>query len=132
MWNALLKLIRIIQGGMGIYVCTPFMARIVSQLGGLGTVSSVGAHIVVARLLQKGDAGGHFRRAFNAFPYPHIAEKIYRKYYHPGGIPAGSGFKTVPIFTPRSPRELTSFRWWPTSRWSGWPKRGTLTRSAST
>lgn len=106
MWNALLKSIRIIQGGMGIYVCTPFMAQTISRLGGLGTVSSVGAHIVVARLLQQGDVGGHFRRAFNVFPYPRIAEKIYRKYYHAGGIPADTRFKVVPIFTLNSPREI--------------------------
>lgn len=94
----------IIQGGMGVYISTPFLANVCSRAGALGTVSCVGAERLLARILQTGDRGGHYRRALAHFPFSGIAERIVRKYFVEGGIPAGQEFKVVPAFSmqPRS------------------------------
>ena len=99
----------VIQGGMGVYISTPFLARACS-IGGqgqvLGTISGVAAEHVMARLLQKGDLGGHFRRALGHFPFPETTEQILKRYFVEGGIPAGQKFKTVPVFNMRSSHDL--------------------------
>lgn len=101
-----MKLPQIIQGGMGIYVSGPSMAQSASLHGGLGTVTGVAADRAVARILQRGDPGGHFRRAFDSFPYPEVAERIYKRYYVPGGIPATSDFGNEPVFSFRPSAHL--------------------------
>lgn len=88
----------IIQGGMGVKISDWLLAKLVSQLGGLGTVSCVAAERVMARILQLGDPGGHFRRALEAFPFPEVAEKIIDDYFVEGGISRELKFKPVPIF----------------------------------
>ncbi|MCR4334774.1 MAG: nitronate monooxygenase [Patescibacteria group bacterium] len=91
---------KIIQGGMGVFISTPFLAKICSnQPQVLGTVSGVALEKVLARILQSGDIGGHFRRALANFPFPGIAERIIEKYFVDGGIPKNQKFKSVPVFT---------------------------------
>lgn len=90
---------RIIQGGMGVYVSTPFLANAVALSGGLGTVSGVIADKMMARILQAGDPGGHFRRALSHFPFPDIAQRILDEYFVPAGIPPGTPYKRVPAIT---------------------------------
>ncbi len=87
----------IIQGGMGVAVSNWRLARAVAQTGQLGVVSGTLLGVVQARLLQQGDPGGHLRRAFDRFPIPAIAERIWRQYFVPGGVPAGTPFKPVPM-----------------------------------
>lgn len=89
----------IIQGGMGVYISTPFLANAVSQLNGLGTTSGVAADKMLARLLQSGDPGGHYRRALSHFPFPEIAQQVLDEYFVPGGIPPAAPFKLVPTVT---------------------------------
>lgn len=90
---------KIIQGGMGVYVSTPFLANAVSQHGGLGTVSGVAADKMLARLLQAGDLHGHFRRALSHFPFPEVACEVLDAYFVPGGIPSTARYKPVPALT---------------------------------
>lgn len=90
---------KIIQGGMGVNISGWHLARTVSLLGQQGTVSGVVIERVVARLLQKGDAGGHIRRALSHFPFPLIAEKVIETFYVKDGIPKGSPYKATPVFT---------------------------------
>lgn len=91
----------IIQGGMGVHISTPFLANMCSRSGVLGTVSCVGAERLLARILQSGDLGGHYRRALTHFPFPGVAERIIKKYFVDGGIPVDQMFKVVPAFSLR-------------------------------
>ncbi|HQT92573.1 MAG TPA: nitronate monooxygenase [Candidatus Kryptobacter bacterium] len=91
---------------MGVYISTPFLASVCSRHGALGTVSCVGAERLLTRILQSGDPGGHYRRALAHFPIPEIAERIIKKYFVEGGIPANQDFKVVPAFTLRPRADL--------------------------
>jgi nitronate monooxygenase len=82
------------------------LARAVSLRGQLGVVSGTGIDTVVARRLQLGDPGGHLRRAFDAFPLPEAAERVWDRYFIPGGKPAGAPFKSKPIPTIKMPSAL--------------------------
>ncbi|MBI2518293.1 MAG: nitronate monooxygenase [Opitutae bacterium] len=87
----------IIQGGMGVAVSGWRLARAVAVTGQLGVVSGTLLPVVQARVLQQGDPGGHLRRAFDHFPLPAVAERVWRDYYVPGGLPPGVAFKAVPM-----------------------------------
>lgn len=99
---------QIIQGGMGVHISTPLLANTVARLGGLGTVSGVAADKMLARLLQAGDAGGHYRRALSHFPFPEIARWVLDEYFVSGGIPSGTSYKPVPAVTLTSSRFSTA------------------------
>ena len=90
--------LKIVQGGMGVYISTPFLAKKCSQGGVLGTVSGVGAEHLLARILQSGDPGGQYRHALAHFPFQEVAERIIAKYFVEGGILVGQRFKVVPAF----------------------------------
>jgi nitronate monooxygenase len=100
------QLPRIIQGGMGVAVSSWRLARAVSIRGQLGVVSGTGIDTVVARRLQLGDPGGHLRRAFDAFPLPEAAERVWNRYFIAGGKAAGAPFKSKPIPTIAMPGAL--------------------------
>ena len=100
------QLPRIIQGGMGVAVSSWRLARAVSLRGQLGVVSGTGIDTVVARRLQLGDPGGHLRRAFDAFPLPEAAERVWKRYFVAGGKAAGAPFKSKPIATITMPGAL--------------------------
>ncbi len=97
---------KIIQGGMGAGVSWWVLARAVSKLGQMGVVSGTALDLILARRLQDGDPGGHIRRAFDHFPFPAMAERIWKKYYIAGGKPADQPYKTIPMHSKNSPREL--------------------------
>lgn len=99
----------IIQGGMGIGVSSWELAREVSLLGQIGTVSGTCVEVVFARLLQEGDLGGHIKRAFAHFPIPEIAERVYRTYFVKGGKQKGEKFKNVPMFSLSPSHHLAEF-----------------------
>lgn len=90
---------RIIQGGMGVNISGWLLARTVSMLGQQGTVSGVALEKILSRILQRGDPGGHMRRALSHFPFPHIAQKVLDAFYVEGGIPKGALLRNVPVFT---------------------------------
>ncbi len=75
----------VLQGGMGIAVSGWLLASAVARAGQIGIVSGAGLSFVLARRLQMGDAGGHYRRALDHFPAPAIAHKIVQRYYIEGG-----------------------------------------------
>lgn len=88
----------IIQGGMGIYVSNPFLTNAVSRRGALGTVSGVMPDRIMARILGKGDPGGHYRRALSHFPYQKFAEQVLNAFYIEEGNPKCLSEKVVPFF----------------------------------
>jgi nitronate monooxygenase len=97
---------RIIQGGMGVAVSSWRLARAVSQRGQLGVVSGTGLDTVVARRLQLGDPGGFLRAAFEAFPMPEIAERVWDRYYVAGGKSRAAAFKSKAVPSIKMPAAL--------------------------
>lgn len=83
------------------------LAQAVSRLEQLGVVSGTALDEILARRLQDGDPGGHMRRGFDAFPFPAMAERIWRAYYVPGGKGATAAYRTQPLHAKDEPRELT-------------------------
>jgi NAD(P)H-dependent flavin oxidoreductase YrpB (nitropropane dioxygenase family) len=99
----------IIQGGMGVAVSGWRLARQVSQAGQLGVVSGTAMDAVLSRVLQDGDAGGHYRRALDAFPSPEMAQRVLDRYFVDGGKASGSPYKPMPKLSlelPRAAQEL--------------------------
>jgi NAD(P)H-dependent flavin oxidoreductase YrpB (nitropropane dioxygenase family) len=78
---------------MGVAVSGWRLARAVSVTGQLGVVSGTLLPVVQARVLQQGDPGGNLRRAFDHFPLPAVAERVWREYFVPGGLPEGAPYK---------------------------------------
>ena len=97
-----LQSIRLIQGGMGVYVSTWRLARAVAmERSGAtaGTVSGTALDVVYVRLLQLGDPGGHIRRAMAAFDAQFgvtIGQKILERYFIDGGKLPTARFKNAP------------------------------------
>ncbi|MCK5231005.1 MAG: nitronate monooxygenase [Desulfobulbaceae bacterium] len=89
---------KIIQGGMGIGVSNWRLARAVSEAGQLGVVSGACQHVVLARRLQDGDPGGHYRRAFEHFPVQEFVSEVMGKYFVSGGKSAKEPYVIVPVF----------------------------------
>lgn len=87
----------IIQGGMGAGVSNWRLARAVSQTGQLGVVSGTALDQILARRLQDGDPGGHMRRGFERFPFPQMAERVWRAYYIAGGKPNHAPYRCPPM-----------------------------------
>lgn len=91
----------VIQGGMGVGISGWELARAVSRAGQLGVVSGTGLDILLARRLEDGDSGGHVRRALEVFPIPGVAARVLARYFRPGGRPAGTPYRTVPMLRQR-------------------------------
>lgn len=99
---------KVIQGGMGVNISSPKLARTVSLLGQRGTISGVALHRLLPRTLQRGDPGGHMRRALAHFPFQDVAEEIVRAYFVEGGIREATAFKAVPMLSVTPNRMLIS------------------------
>ncbi len=99
--------IKLIQGGMGVYVSNWRLAQAVaSQQPGTtaGTVSGTALDVVHVRLLQLGDPGGHLRRALHAFDAQFGVEtgkQIINRYFIEGGKAPAARFKYGPPQTVR-------------------------------
>ncbi len=89
----------IIQGGMGVAISDWRLARASSSAGALGVVSGTALDQVLARRLQDGDPDGHMRRALDAFPLRATADRIWARYYIPGGKDAKAAYATLPLQT---------------------------------
>ncbi len=93
----------LIQGGMGVNISNWELARAVSSVGErlgvktMGVVSGTGIGSMFARRLQDGDPGGHVRNAFDAFPYPELADRVWHTWYVEGGKPEGKPYKSSPM-----------------------------------
>jgi len=97
---------KVIQGGMGVAISGWRLAQTVSRLGHLGVVAGTALDQVLARRLEDGDPGGHCRRAFDAFPFPGIAERVWSRYYIPGGKAPDSPYIRLPFHGLALPRPL--------------------------
>ena len=86
-------------GGMGLGISGPRLAKALSRLGQGGTVTGVVQERYMARKLQQGDPGGHYRRALSHFPFRRVAAKVLVTYFEKGGIPPGKSYKGVPVFS---------------------------------
>jgi len=82
---------------MGVAISNWTLARAVSRLGQLGVVSGTGIETILARRLQLGDPDGAVRRALSHFPFPAMARRALADYFIPGGKPASSPFRLVPL-----------------------------------
>ncbi len=98
-----LKQIRLIQGGMGVYVSNWRLARAVAMDRPgqtAGTVSGTALDVVYVRLLQLGDPGGHVRRALAAFDARFgvaIGRTICDRYFIEGGKAPEARFRSAPM-----------------------------------
>lgn len=92
---------------MGIGVSGYALARAVALLGQLGVVSGTSLDSVFARRLQLGDIGGHMRRAVEKFPYPEIAERVWKRWFINGGKSSSEAFRLIPLYSPEPPQHLT-------------------------
>lgn len=89
---------------MGVGVSGWRLARAVSRAGHLGVVSAAGLDAVHARRLQRGDAGGHLRRAYERFPVPALAERVYERWYrNPGAASTDAPFRPHVQFSLQPP-----------------------------
>lgn len=90
---------RIIQGGMGIAISNWRLAKAVSCKGQLGVVSGTGIWLVISRILQEGDIGGHVRRALDHFPIPEAAGRVLNRYFIAGGKASDKPFRGAPMLS---------------------------------
>jgi NAD(P)H-dependent flavin oxidoreductase YrpB (nitropropane dioxygenase family) len=97
---------KIIQGGMGVAVSAWPLARAVSLRGQLGVVSGTGIDAIFARRLQLGDLGGHMATALAHFPVREIAERVWERYFVPGGKAPDAPFKSKPVPAVNPPKAL--------------------------
>ncbi|MBT2451596.1 nitronate monooxygenase [Streptomyces sp. ISL-43] len=86
----------LIQGGMGVGVSGWRLAKAVSGEGRMGVVSGTALDVVLARVLQTGDPGGHARRALAAFPLPELARSAIDCYFREDGLADGASMRTTP------------------------------------
>lgn len=96
----------IIQGGMGAGVSNWRLAQAVSRLGQLGLVSGTALDQILARRLQDGDGGGHMRRGMDGFPDRAMADRVWLRYFIPGGKGVRTPYISVPSLIKDNSREL--------------------------
>lgn len=70
----------IIQGGMGVGVSSPRLARTVAKLGQLGVVSGTAVAVTLARRLQHRRISQSIMNALAAFPFQDMVERILSRY----------------------------------------------------
>ena len=91
---------------MGAGVSNWRLAQAVSRTGQLGVVSGTALDQILVRRLQDGDPGGHMRRGLDAFPFPAMAERIWREYFIPAGKAERTPYRLAPPHSKDNPREL--------------------------
>lgn len=101
-----MKLLEIIQGGMGVAISDWNLARTVSMQGHLGVVSGTGIHLVMIGRLMNGDLDGHVRRALSHFPFQEPVQRILEKYFDPVKKKLGPPYKRPPMWTLNPSKEL--------------------------
>lgn len=101
-----MKEYRILQGGMGAGVSDWRLARAVGESGEIGVISGTALDVILVRRLQNGDKDGNMRRALAAYPVKETAERIVKTYFVEGGIPVGTPYKQIEMFTMTPSKEL--------------------------
>lgn len=91
---------------MGVAVSNWTLARAVASCGQIGVISGTAMDTVLARRLQLGDIGGHMAEALAHFPIKEMAERIWDRYFVPGGKAEGKAFKSKPIMAMDPPKAL--------------------------
>jgi nitronate monooxygenase len=91
---------------MGAGVSNWRLAQAVSRTGQLGLVSGTALDQILARRLQDGDPGGNMQRGIDAFPDRAMADRIWQRYFVPGGKEERTPYKPVPLLTKDNPRDL--------------------------
>lgn len=91
---------------MGIGVSGWRLANAVSRTGQLGVISGTALEVVFVRRLQRGDIGGHLRRALEDFPLRRVAKEILDKYFIDGGKAPDAPYRAVSIATAQPSGEL--------------------------
>lgn len=86
----------IIQGGMGVQISSWRLASAVAQSGQLGVVSGTALDLALARRLQDGDTGAHYRRALAHFPDQAVVDRVLARYFVPGGRAETTPYRPVP------------------------------------
>lgn len=89
----------IIQGGMGVAVSDWRLANAVARRGQLGVISGTAIDVVHTRRLADGDPDGILREAYEHFPVPHVARKVYETWHRPGGREPGTPYPKVEMPT---------------------------------
>ncbi|MEK7728374.1 MAG: nitronate monooxygenase [candidate division KSB1 bacterium] len=102
----LMKLSKIIQGGMGVAISDWHLARTVSMPGHLGVVSGTGIALMMISRLMSGDGDGHVRRALSHFPYQEPVRRILDEYFVAEPKTAPSPYKRPPMWTINPPQKL--------------------------
>ncbi len=82
---------------MGVGVSGWRLARAVCSAGQLGVVSGTALDVVMVRRLQRGDSGGHVRRALDRFPFPDIADRIIQRFFRHAGKRRDKPFRSKPM-----------------------------------
>lgn len=90
---------KIIQGGMGVNISSPQLAKQVSMLGQQGTISGTMLEGALVNLLQKGDPNGNIRRALSNFPFQEYVDKVFKWCYVEDGKPKTDPIRGAPMFT---------------------------------
>ena len=86
----------LIQGGMGVGVSSWRLAAAVARSGGLGVVSGVGPDLLLARMLQDGDPGGHVRGVLADYPDQELVSSVLAKFFRPDGLADGEPYRPLP------------------------------------
>ena len=103
-----LNRVRLIQGGMGVYVSNWRLARMVAmQRPGVtvGTVSGTALDVCYVRLLQLGDPGGHVERALRALDERFdvtVGRGMLERYLIDGGKAPDTRFRSAPMHVART------------------------------
>ncbi len=92
---------------MGVAVSAWPLARAVSMRGQLGVVSGTGLDAILVRRLQLGDVGGNMRLGLDAFPLRDMAERVWSRFYVPGGKRPSAPFKSKPVPSLHPPKAFT-------------------------
>lgn len=90
----------VVQGGMGVGVSGPRLARAVAARGQLGVVSGTAVAATLARRLSDGDPDGDIRRALAHFPSSEVAERIVDRYLGATRGPGSYGSLPQPSLDP--------------------------------
>jgi NAD(P)H-dependent flavin oxidoreductase YrpB (nitropropane dioxygenase family) len=81
---------------MGVAVSHWRLAQTVARSGGIGVISGVGPDLLVARMLQDGDPGGHVRRVLAGYPDQDLVDKTMSRFYRDGGREPGVAYRPIP------------------------------------
>lgn len=81
---------------MGVAVSHWRLARTVAEAGGLGVISGVGPDLLLARMLQDGDRGGHVRRVLARYPDTATVERTLARFFRDGGRDSGTAYRPIP------------------------------------